>query len=676
MKKFKIRKLMARELALALVFSTFFMVSKVDANAASYNLMETYGAKYGYSGNCVHTHMLRDSRIVNAIKKDSNIVTLGNEMKPDYLLGSRQATLISVDEAKRLGYYIPSNYKERYVPKIDFRTVDEAVKICYENGLKMRGHTLVWHSQTPTWLFRENYSGNGRFVNTATMDARLEFYVKSVMGHFYSGNYGSTLVYWDVCNETLHAQNSGWEAVYGSNKTNAVYVKKAFNYAYQVLEQYKLTNSVKLFYNDYNTYMEVNDVIKLVNYINQGKKVCAGVGMQSHLGTGFPSVDYYTNALNSFLRAGFEVQITELDITNKGDYDLNNYAYRLFKNINAAKKNGGNISCITWWGPSDAETWIRNEKPLIWSNIGVAKPAYDEVVKAFTETFGNPGSFTPQPTPTPTPSGQNVNTNSTAHIDDGWYYLKNTNSQKYLTVEGDSAKAGANVCIGTGRGLDGQKWYVRNTNDGYITLTSKLGDFMLDVANGSAEDGANIGIYNAYGGDAQKFLLKNTKTNGVYTIATKSSKEVRYIDVYEHKKVEGTNVCQWLYYGNPNQEWVFEKVAEQSVTPQPTPVPTPVPQPADKGLELSYTINNWGSGYQVSYKISNATGNTVNGWTLKVNKNQVNIDSSWNVKVTTSGDYYVITPVDWNASIANGGSIEFGSVGVGQIGNSFDYVLE
>ena len=136
--------------------------------------------------------------------------------------------------------------------------------------------------------------------------------------------------------------------------------------------------------------------------------------------------------------------------------------------------------------------------------------------------------------------------------------------------------------------------------------------------------------------------------------------------------MEGTNVCQWLYYGNPNQEWVFEKVAEQSVTPQPTPVP----QPAVKGLELSYTINNWGSGYQVSYKISNATGNTVNGWTLKVNKNQVNIDSSWNVKVTTSGDYYVITPVDWNASIANGGSIEFGSVGVGQIGNSFDYVLE
>ncbi len=285
----------------------------------------------------------------------------------------------------------------------------------------------------------------------------------------------------------------------------------------------------------------------------------------------------------------------------------------------------------------------------------------------------------PQPSTQPStqPGGQNVNTNSTARIEDGWYYLKNTLSQKYLTVEGNQFNSWTNVCISSGTGAEGQKWYVTNTNDGYITLTSGLGNYMLDIANGKDEDGANIGIYNGYSGDAQKFVVKNTGKGGVYTIATKASNTVRYLDVYEHRTADGSNVCQWLYYGNPNQQWQFEKIEGQSQQQDPQPEPEPTPSPVvSSGLELTYSINNWGSGYQVSYKISNSTGKTVDGWTLKVNKNQVSIDSSWNVNITTSGDYYVITPVDFNRTIGDGSSIEFGSIGVGQIGSSFDYTLE
>ncbi|SFC49325.1 endo-1,4-beta-xylanase [Butyrivibrio sp. YAB3001] len=688
MKKSIVRGLLAKLMLLVLLVSTLGMCSNVDAKAANYNFMETYGAKYGYSGNCVHTYMLRNQSTVNAIKKDSNIITLGNEFKPDFLLGSRSATLISVSEAKGLGYYIPSNYKENTVPKIDFSTVDEAMKLCFQNGLKMRGHTLVWHSQTPTWLFRQNYSSNGAFVSQDVMDARLEFYVKSVLQHVYSSQYGSVVVFWDVANEIMHAQNSGWEAIYGNSKTQATYVKKAFNYAYDVLEQYNLTDKVKLFYNDYNTYMVVNDEIALVNYINQDKKVCAGIGMQSHLSTSYPSVDYYTNALNAFIKAGFEVQITELDIKNNGDQDLNNYAYQLFKNINTAKKNGGNISCITWWGPSDAETWLTGQKPLPWSNIGVNKQAYDYVVNAYTDVFGNP-SQSQDPTPDPQPSVEN--TDSTAHIEDGWYYIKGVQSQKYLTVEGNKASGWNSVIISSGTGVDGQKWYVTNRNDGYITLTSALGNIMMDVANGEDVDGANVGTYQGYGGNAQQFIVKKTANSGIYTIGTKASNATKFLDCYEKKTSDGTNVVQWTYNGNPNQQWQFEKVdgnAQQqdpkptpTPDPEPTPTPEPEPEPAPivvegSGLELDYTINNWGSGYQVTYKISNNTGSTVDGWTLKVNKDQVNLDSCWNVNVTTSDNYYVITPVDWNKTIANGSSVEFGSIGVGQAGDSFEYVLE
>ena len=92
-------------------------------------------------------------------------------------------------------------------------------------------------------------------------------------------------------------------------------------------------------------------------------------------------------------------------------------------------------------------------------------------------------------------------------------------------------------------------------------------------------------------------------------------------------------------------------------------------------LNLDYQINNWDSGYQVNFKITNDTDQTVNGWTLKVNKNDLTIDNSWNVNITEVGDYYVITPADWNSTIEPGNSIEFGVQGAGSIGTTISYSL-
>ncbi|WP_049946050.1 endo-1,4-beta-xylanase [Butyrivibrio sp. WCD2001] len=706
-------------------------------NPSDLTLLNTYGQTFGYSGTCINLYQLRDANTLELIKKNYNSITLENEMKPDALLGG-SARLISVADAKNLGYYIPDNYRESYVPQINFSTVDEVMKICYQNGLRMRAHTLVWHSQTPSWFFRSNFSGNAGFVNQSTMDARLEMYVKTVMNHVYLSEYGSVVYAWDIANEVMHAQNSGWEAVYGNNRTNASYVKKAFTYAYQTLDYFNLTDSVSLFYNDYNTYQEVDKIITLVNYINSDQKMCSGVGMQSHLGTNYPSVDFYISALKSFLNAGFEVQITEMDITNNGDNDLSNYVYNLYKNINSLKKNGGKITSITWWGLSDQVTWINNAKPLLFSTPTSKKPAYDKVIQAYTETFGTPTSgYTPEPLPTPHPSDDPQNddpqnddpqneepaqeepqveepqgdTHDNAYIEDGWYYVKNYLSQKYLTVEGNSADGWVNVCISNGTGVDGQKWYVTNTNDGYINLTSALGSVMLDVANGENEDGTNVGIYQGYGGNAQKFVVKQTDNDGYYTIATKSSDETKVLDVYKKKTDDGTNVCQWSYNGGTNQLWQFEKVGgngqsqqgsteeeqpnedPQTVEPQPTPAqpdpepveeptqeePTqedPAPAPVADGLDLQYSINSWGSGYQVSFKVTNNSSSDVNSWTLKLNKNDINIGNAWNVNIDEDGDYYVITPVGWNAYLSSGQSTEFGILGDGQIGDSIRYSIQ
>ena len=268
--------------------------------------------------------------------------------------------------------------------------------------------------------------------------------------------------------------------------------------------------------------------------------------------------------------------------------------------------------------------------------------------------------------------------NDTARIDDGWYYIKGVQSQKYLSVEGNKAGGWTNVCINSGTGEDGQKWYVSNTNDGYINLKSGLGEYMLDVSNGSDSDNANIGIYQGYGGDAQKFVVKTTDTNGIYTIGTKSSSSQRFLDVSAKRTDDGSNVVQYRFNGNTNQQWQFESVSGQSSqqTPSTQPSGNAGSTTTTKGVELTYTINNWGSGYQISYKVTNNSGSKVNGWTIKLNKSQVNIGSSWNVNVTTSGNYYVITPVEWNKTIENGSSVEFGSQGSGSIGNKIDYSIE
>lgn len=95
---------------------------------------------------------------------------------------------------------------------------------------------------------------------------------------------------------------------------------------------------------------------------------------------------------------------------------------------------------------------------------------------------------------------------------------------------------------------------------------------------------------------------------------------------------------------------------------------------AAKNLTTAYTINNWGSGYQVLIKVKNDTGSRADSWALKVNKKDIGIDSSWNVKIKESGDYYEITPMEWNAVIEDGGTVEFGVQGSTHVGDKVEII--
>ena len=397
----------------------------VDPNTLA-SIKDTYKNIFQYMGTCANYYgygakkdQLRKDDTINFIKKQFNSITLENEMKPDTVLGgSYNKKLISVDEARKLGYSIPDNYKEDKVPQLDLGAVDATLEFCAENNVKMRAHTLMWHQQTPNWFFTEDYNGKS-VATTEVMDARLEFFVRTMLNHVMdkevelTGKAGSLVYAWDVTNEYVHRTNEptspSWMDVYGDMDLEPVYVKKAFTFAYEELEKRGLQDKVILFYNDYDEYKCADKIVELVNYINSDKKICGGIGMQSHVDIKRPTIEEYGAALEKFMAAGYEVQITELDFTINFDtdgtdkkdpsYDYENegetieeqaaFVKDFMEMVIAKQKNRDKtvspkgITGLTIWGLYDSISWRGKSQPLLFgTSIDDPKPAFQAFLEA------------------------------------------------------------------------------------------------------------------------------------------------------------------------------------------------------------------------------------------------------------------------------------------------------
>ncbi len=149
--------------------------AQVPSNAT---LLNTYGKTFGKSGVAIPAYKMRDRNVINFTKKEYNSVTAENEMKPDAVLGRNPKT-ISVAQAKSMGYYIPAGYLESTVPQLNFSSTDSML------------------------------TGAG-YVSQSVMDKRMEMYIKTVLGHIYKSKYKDVIYAWDVVNEYLHANKSGW----------------------------------------------------------------------------------------------------------------------------------------------------------------------------------------------------------------------------------------------------------------------------------------------------------------------------------------------------------------------------------------------------------------------------------------------------------------------------------
>lgn len=382
------------------------------------NLTRLYGEMFGKVGVAVVRHELESGEVMDFCKSQFNSVTLGNEMKPDYVLGGSPTLLDSnpsgyVDTA---GFRFP--YKDTKYPKIDMDAIDSMIKTAYANGMKMRYHVFIWHHQSPRWFFKENFSAGGKYVSEDVMNGRLEYLVRNVMTHVYNlkdenGVYIGREVIdsWDIANEYFHNSDgdykSYWDEVYypdysfkkdrHSGITNPVYIKMAFAIARSVLEDCGLSEKVSLLSNDFNTYDVTDNIISMIHYFNtkdeinpDGEVICDGVGMQMHLDIGYPSVNKIRETLEKFKNAGLEIQITELDVTSYSKTEeylekQNIYWYQLMRTIVEERGSGAKITGITWWGPDDKNSWRSDGVPLLFSDYWQAKDSYFRAAQALSD---------------------------------------------------------------------------------------------------------------------------------------------------------------------------------------------------------------------------------------------------------------------------------------------------
>jgi len=278
----------------------------------------------------------------------------------------------------------------------NFTNSDAQVNFATSHGFRVRGHTLVWHNQIPSWVFLDPL-GNPMTPtpwNKALLLQRLADHIRGVVSHF-----GDSVYVWDVVNEVIDpAQPDGFRRSPWFNITGTDYIDTAFQVAHEVAP------NAKLFINDYNTTTEPKRTFlyNLVRDLQSRGIPIDGVGHQMHSNIQFPSPQSLSDTLQLFARLGVENQITELDIsiyTNSGeaftDYNsipperlqqqacLYRDYFQVFQTL-FEQGDGSAPTSVTFWGEADNHTWLtsptRVDAPLLFDQRLQHKLAYTGVV--------------------------------------------------------------------------------------------------------------------------------------------------------------------------------------------------------------------------------------------------------------------------------------------------------
>ncbi|MEU7600635.1 non-reducing end alpha-L-arabinofuranosidase family hydrolase, partial [Streptomyces sp. NPDC041003] len=444
-------------------------------SSAGATTLGTQAAPSGrYFGTAVAAGRLGDSTYATILDREFNMITPENEMKWDAIEPSR------------------GNF--------NFGPADRIVSHATSHGQRLRGHTLVWHSQLPTWV-----SG---ITDAATLRSVMNNHITTQMTHYRGKIYA-----WDVVNEAFADGSTQHRSSVFQNVLGNGFIEEAFRTARAA------DSSAKLCYNDYNienwSDAKTQGVYSMVKDFKSRGVPIDCVGFQSHFGVGGPPSSFQTT-LSNFAALGVDVQITELDIARASS---THYANTVKACLSVARCTG-----ITVWGIRDSDSWRSGDSPLLFDNNGKPKAAYTAVVNALSSGSGT----------TPSKPADGTGTGE----------IKGVASGRCIDVPVSTTANGTQAQLWTCSGQANQRWTYTDGKQLKIH-----GNKCLDAKNKGTTNGTAVVIWDCNGGTNQQW---NINTNG--TIAGVQSRLC--LDAVGAATANGTKIQLHSCWSGSNQKWI------------------------------------------------------------------------------------------------------------------------
>jgi len=334
-----------------------------------------------------------DAFVIGAAVNDRQVT--GKDVRGAALI-TAQFNTVSPENALKWEWVHPSRGTYHFGPSDAF--VDFGVK----HNMTIIGHTLIWHSQVPRWVFED---ANGKPLGRDALLAVMRDHIMTVVGR-----YKGRIKGWDVVNEALNEdgtmRQTPWFKGIGDD-----YVVKAFEYAHEA------DPSAELYYNDYSleNAPKRNGAVRLIQALQRAGVKVAAIGSQSHDKMDWPTVVQYDSTFNAFAALGVRVNITELDVdvlppavrgqgadvATRGavsrasnpwpaalpDSMQRALARRYADLFRVFVAHRDVIDRVTFWGVGDGDSWLNNwpvpgrtSYPLLFDRQDRPKVALDSVL--------------------------------------------------------------------------------------------------------------------------------------------------------------------------------------------------------------------------------------------------------------------------------------------------------
>ncbi len=370
--------------------------------------------KDAYQGHCyVGVAINRTIATGTAVQAD-NVSRTQEQVDKDIALVKQQFNQISPENDLKWALIQPRPGPGGY----DFGPADAYVNFGLKNHMYIVGHTLVWHGQTPGWVFAgtnpppvarnedgTNAPGGRRFGRGFGYNgprASRDGLLRRMRDHIFTvvGRYRGKIKVWDVVNEAIAdggtniLRNSLWLQIIGPD-----YIAKAFEYAHEA------DPDAILRYNDYGLENPVkrHKLITLIKSLQAQHVPVMAIGSQTHVSVSSPSYEEEDQELTDLEQLGLSIHITELDV-NGAQGGQRGFGADVANN--AATTQGGlvddadqrlakeyatlfevflkhpSVKVVTFWGVNDGVSWRRNGRPLLFDADDQPKPAFYAVIRA------------------------------------------------------------------------------------------------------------------------------------------------------------------------------------------------------------------------------------------------------------------------------------------------------